>query len=380
MNAEIEMNPEERIARALPEGSRVAYSYTPEGWSEERFQAAGGFAAVVLNYNKKGMITAAAESAFNQDYPCYEIWCMDDASKDGSEQEMIEAAKAYKGNQRVVVICHTKNQSIVGQWNCVSRASTANWFGMFCGDDVSLPNRISTAAEIAKEHPTLKGFCTNFIQPNKEGVEAPYQPPTSSWIWRGIDPYVFWHTMDGCATFWNRALFNEPLPRLNHDDYFLTWCAYIRWSGSTDEILMTEYHKATVRYSVGTGITTGDFKSAERVASPWKRGVQLYSASFKHDKILMPGWKAIRSIKEKYPHNREIHEAFLTGYAEAEMRTYGWWGRLWVMLHYLLCIIWRVHGPKRICMTKIIFRVFFKRVCGPYIFALIYVLFLNRRG
>ena len=71
----------------------TAFDYTAEGFSEERFRECGAMVAVVMNYDKRGLVGRAVESAFAQDWPCYEILAIDDASTDGSGEEMLSSVR-----------------------------------------------------------------------------------------------------------------------------------------------------------------------------------------------------------------------------------------------------------------------------------------------
>ena len=77
--------------------TRISYSYTPAGWTQEEFLRQGGFTVVFLNYNKARYIEKSVASALNQDYPILEMFFMDDASTDGSGDEMERMVRQYRG-------------------------------------------------------------------------------------------------------------------------------------------------------------------------------------------------------------------------------------------------------------------------------------------
>ena len=130
----------------------MVFDYTAEGFSEERFRECGAMVAVVMNYDKRGLVGRAVESAFAQDWPCYEILAVDDASTDGSCDEMlgsvrrcVEANPAKAVRARVVV--NDVNVGVLGQWRRVVALSGGRWFGMFGADDEAMPCRMRKAAE-----------------------------------------------------------------------------------------------------------------------------------------------------------------------------------------------------------------------------------------
>jgi len=68
--------------------ANITYTYRPSDWDQERFLALGGFTVVFLNYNKMKFIERSVKSTLEQDFPLLEMFFMDDASKDGSGEEM----------------------------------------------------------------------------------------------------------------------------------------------------------------------------------------------------------------------------------------------------------------------------------------------------
>ena len=138
----------------------ITYTRTPENWSQAEFLRLGGFTVVFLNYNKAAFIERSVAGALAQDFPLCEMFFTDDASTDGSGDTMEKLVRVYSGRHKVTVVRNTVNRRITGQWNIVSRLATGNWLGMFCGDDVARPDRVTCAARRIAEYPTLKGLCT----------------------------------------------------------------------------------------------------------------------------------------------------------------------------------------------------------------------------
>lgn len=225
----------------------ITYTYEPPDWNQERFDALGGFTAVFLNYNKGAAVSSSVPSVLNQDFPLLEIFLMDDASTDGSGEVMEKIAREYKGRHKVIVVRNRVNQTICGQWNVASKLATGRWFGMFCGDDVAMPDRVSAVAERLKQYPHALGICTRMkTRDGIFGIEDPF-------VWRG-DGGKLPANMFGASTFWNRELFDSELPRCNLDDYLLQCMAVIRSWGSPYPILVWATDLITVNYAL-TGMT-----------------------------------------------------------------------------------------------------------------------------
>lgn len=363
MQGVTESLPRQTSERRLPEGSAIALEYIPETWSEERFLSSGGFVAVVLNYNKRHAICRAVQSAFDQDYPCYEIWLMDDASTDGSYEEMLEFAQGYQGPQKLTVVRHTQNQSITGQWNCVTRLSTGTWFGMFCGDDESLPNRLQVASDIVSAHPTLRGFCTNFEMRKGDRDSGLWAAP-GEWRWQGLqaDGVQMWTIVYGCSAFWHRDLFCEPLPRCNFDDLFLTWSAFIRWQTREDEVLFADFNKVTVRYSLGTGISTElEHTRGKFLTQSWKH--YQVQKQFFAKKVL--AWQALCAYDAVHGQPSSLRAALRVCLMKDQMLVVNFWDCV-----KLLCIFYRearsgVYGPYRRHLCLRLWYRFIRRLFGP---------------
>jgi len=60
----------------------IVFTVKAPSWDESAWLKAGGFVAVVLGYNHSASIEEAIAGAFDQDYPTYEVYLMDDCSKD----------------------------------------------------------------------------------------------------------------------------------------------------------------------------------------------------------------------------------------------------------------------------------------------------------
>lgn len=246
--------------------SDITYVYEPPEWDETRFHALGGFTVVFLNYNKRAQIRESVASALAQDFPLCEMFFMDDHSTDGSAEEMEALVRAYRGRHKVTLVRKATNGGIVGQWNTVARLARGNWFGMFCADDVALPDRVTTAARLIAQHPHLRGLCTTGIMVDvTDGRETGHVGCHDEF---GAEVHAMSgrvdlrevnderHPIVGATAFWHRSLFADSLPSVPLDDVLLRWIAQLVFWGSPEIGFLWDGKVATIRYSVGSGVTS----------------------------------------------------------------------------------------------------------------------------
>lgn len=324
----------------LPIGSRVLFSYVSSTWTERRYRELGGFVAVVLNYNKHGMIGAATQSALDQDFPCYDIVCLDDHSTDGSEKEMIETleqfvamekAKANPKAVRIICVVNSVNQMTTNQWKIAAKMSDGTWFGMFCGDDVSYPHRMKTAARHIAEHPTLLGLCTNADRSNGGKM----LDRTGTLIWKGTDANEPLEYLTGCTAFWKRDVLVMEKGRSVIDDLILTWCAIISGAGKHDEFLLWSMDESTVAYSVGTGVTTLHELDKNR-GGWWARTLRMAKIEGPDPKFAGTNlWRLVSEVDARYGSDNRVRERIRGNIRWWEIHDSGWLGRsraAWVVL------------------------------------------------
>lgn len=350
----------------------VVFKYTPKNWSGEKFHQFGGFVAVVLNYNKAKYIERAVKGAFDQEYECYEILLMDDCSTDGSAEIMIELAKRYAaegGKQKISVVVNKENQSIIGQWLQAVSLSDGNWFGMFCGDDVSLPNRISAMANIVNTYPTIWGGCANML------VDGRPRHVTSVLVWRGDDDPKRAGVVSGCTAFWNRKCFDQIMPRCNLDDLYLTWSVIIRTQGNSCPVFVYDYATPTVKYSVGTGITT-DYLVSSRCSRTWICSTILkYYASIRYfTNFVLPAQRFIVEYDKCRGKDSIVRRIVYAMLLLAKMRAGGWSARILVCYECLTATCrGRLRGVSRTYYRELMI-CFVSRLLGIVSFSLFVVI------
>jgi len=343
------------------EDKNLVFTYVPKGWSDDLFRRFGGYVAVVLNYNKSGMIEKAARSAIGQDFPCYEVIMMDDCSRDGSEQEMLSVAKEYAlngGKCKVSVVFNEHNKTILGQWKQAVRLSPqGNWFVMFCGDDVSHPNRLSVLNENAIKCPDAWGVCTYFNPSNR----AKYTCKKGVQVWRGKElnfpiPHFY-----GCAAMWCREVLTVDLPAYNLDDFFLFWTVIIRRQQINSIALVWDLEHSCVEYSVGTGITT-EIGRQERLSSGSWWSKCWREAEVVHRNNLRFGtsfWSLVVSFDGRYGCPGKVRDIISAHYRLAMMDEVNWFHRLWIYLNTYIGV-----GIRATMVDRCIRRRFYERVVG----------------
>ena len=325
------------IYETLPDGVEIVYEKQSEAWSEQDFVANGSVVAVVLNYNKKEYIKAACESALSQDYPCYEVLFMDDGSTDGSDSIMLAMAQDYvipsSRKIRLKVIRNSLNQTTLGQWSVAVSVSMGEWFGMFCGDDISYPERLRVLKEILAETPTAKGICTSGDANDGTRLGA----GRKRLVWRGCDirqPLSYWL---GCTSFWHRDVLIKSFGRHNMDDFVLMWNAIILCQGTSDVVLIWALDKSTIQYKVGTGVSTehaNKFRSSNNwLAKTWN--MALAARRF-GKKFCAHTWKFIVEFDKRYGKDSYLREQIHGYYRLNQMKSANWFGRLKILIIVLI--------------------------------------------
>lgn len=357
----------------------IVFERTSDAFTSEKFEANGSLVAVVLNYNKRGMISKAVECAYAQDYPCYEILAMDDASDDGSREEMLEAVGKCVSEHpekavRVTVVTNQTNLTTLGQWRQAVKLSSGRWFGMFCGDDESEPQRMAVAAELISGNPEAVAICTNFtaIGSSEMFREAGFVVRK-----RGHEVLHDPDSIMGCSAFWRRDVLELPLPDGTMDDFILTWIAIISMKGD----LVWDFSRSTVRYNDEVGVTGID-----------KRGVDFSDNSFwglcrKYKAISRRGrrfgrnvWDAIKSYDEEYGKDevisRQVRGHWIASWSEGGC----WCERFKAVLAMLVTDRRNDYGGCRDVLLKKTIGRFVTRMLGPVSFATLYWLYFKVAG
>ena len=135
-------------------------------------------------YNQEEYIREAVEGAFAQTYKPLEIILSDDCSNDGTFKIMVEMANAYEGPHEVKVRQNVNNLGVGPHVSTVIEESSGVYIAFAAGDDISVPDRLSSAMEIFSilntDAPTLFGYslltCLTLIDENSIAFGDTYGP------------------------------------------------------------------------------------------------------------------------------------------------------------------------------------------------------------
>ena len=133
---------------------------------------------LLFTYNQEAFVREAALAALAQDYSPMEIIISDDCSSDETFAIIEEVTTSYRGPHRLVVRRNPVNLGFIAHVNEVVRISKGEWIVMAAGDDISLRERTSRVAALAKANPSARSIFLG-ISPigNEEGVrEIPFCP------------------------------------------------------------------------------------------------------------------------------------------------------------------------------------------------------------
>lgn len=341
--------------------------YRSQSFDESRWRESGAFAAVVMNFNKRGLVARAVESTFAQDWPCYEILALDDASTDGGDDEMLAAVRACIAANpskplRVVACVNERNAGILGQWRRAVSISDAEWFGMFAADDEALSGRIRVAAATVAKFPGAAAVCTNYIEPPGDAMRWPGGLRVKR---RGDLAWGRDRTVAGCTAFWRRRLLELDLPDGNMDDFVLTWLAVIAKCGD----IVWNMDEATVRYSPHTGVTTMDRRDIDESSTSLTALYAKYKAIRRRGRRFGRNvWDAIKSFDDRYGTDsavsRQVRGHWLASWTESG----GWFERLRAM--WIVAFVDRRndYGGCRGEIVRKTFRRFAANILGPVSF------------
>ena len=106
--------------------------------------------------NSSDTIERSVESILNQDYKKIEFLIIDDGSTDDTYEKLLELSEK---NKNITLFRNEENIGLTKSLNVLIKNSNGKILGRQDGDDISLPNRISTQYNYLK-HFNLD-FCTS---------------------------------------------------------------------------------------------------------------------------------------------------------------------------------------------------------------------------
>ncbi|MBL8428786.1 MAG: glycosyltransferase family 2 protein [Dechloromonas sp.] len=166
---------------------------------------------LLLCYNQQDTIAEALAGALAQDYPNLEIVISDDASRDATVEQIEPCLRDYAGPHRIKLLRNAENLGIGGNIDQAVRQSNGELIFIAGGDDVSLPNRVSTVVDFWRAHdgkPDLIGAYLfdmdqtgNILGTIRIGTLEDYRTLDD---WSRSPPHVI-----GAAQAWTRRLFDR---------------------------------------------------------------------------------------------------------------------------------------------------------------------------
>ena len=101
----------------------------------------------IYTYKQENFVRETLEAAVAQDYPNLEIIVSDDCSPDNTFGVIQNFANNYKGPHKLIINRNNPNLGIAGNVMKLFSLSHGKYIVNNCGDDLSLPNRVSVSVE-----------------------------------------------------------------------------------------------------------------------------------------------------------------------------------------------------------------------------------------
>lgn len=193
---------------------------------------------LLLAYQQQGLVRAALESLLAQEGEPLEIIASDDASTDGTHEEIVRTASAYRGPHRVVARRNEVNLGIGAHLNALVACSHGELLVTAAGDDLSEPSRVrelvsawrqgGKRADLIASHLTdmdFDGRCGGIVTVDD------LSQWTSAHAWTAQRPRVI-----GAAQAWTRRMFDRfgPLdPGIAYEDQVFAFRALSTGGGIT---------------------------------------------------------------------------------------------------------------------------------------------------
>jgi glycosyltransferase involved in cell wall biosynthesis len=203
----------------------------------------------LLAYNQERFIREAVEGAFSQTYTPLEIIISDDCSTDRTFEIIKEMSAGYRGLHTIILNQNEHNLGISGHVNRIMEIAKGELIVGAAGDDVSLPNRVSTVHKRWKgSNKQNKSIFTNMMVINQQGnILDPWLPSEYS-VDYFLKEVVYNGTLTviGCTHAWAKELFDlfGPLPpSISREDYVIPFRALILGSIEYLDIITVKYRR-----------------------------------------------------------------------------------------------------------------------------------------
>ena len=146
----------------------------------------------VFTYNQEQFIKETLDSIISQDYENYEIVVSDDCSSDGTYDIIKDFVASYKGKIKITVNQNHSNMGIAAHYSYVlSNLVNGEYCIGIAGDDVCLPETISTAIQKIREYDLDSlSFNVNLIDAQSKKFGTLYQNDGGDIEIYGIKDYL----------------------------------------------------------------------------------------------------------------------------------------------------------------------------------------------
>ncbi len=128
---------------------------------------------LVLFYKQERFVEDTVAGALSQTYPNLEIIFSDDHSPDGTFDALKKAVEGYQGPHKIILNRNEKNLGLVPHVNrLLFGMAGGEYIFLGGGDDISLPERVSTQMDYFLSDPSVMAVTGSFISIDGDGKET----------------------------------------------------------------------------------------------------------------------------------------------------------------------------------------------------------------
>ncbi|MBQ3526603.1 MAG: glycosyltransferase family 2 protein [Akkermansia sp.] len=114
------------------------------------------FSVITPCYNVENYVTQALKSILNQDYDGdIEYIIVDDGSTDNTWNEICKLIAKENNKKNIITIRHNQNKGVAAATDTACQHSTKDWIVKADADDIQMPDRLSTYAQIIQKYPQI---------------------------------------------------------------------------------------------------------------------------------------------------------------------------------------------------------------------------------
>lgn len=282
---------------------------------------------LLISYRQQAYIGEALAGALAQDYPNLEIVVSDDASPDDTWRIIEETLAAYRGPHRIKRLRNAENLGIGGNLDQAVRQSSGELIFIAGGDDVSLPNRVSTVVDFWLEQERQPDLIAAYLYDmNQAGERCGTTRIADLGAYRSLDdwcrspPHVI-----GAAQAWTRRLFDRfgGLPKgIVGEDMLMAFRAIASASARTLPVPLVNYRRGGLT-SKRKSLSAGEVIHGLTRKLDSSR-IELRQM-LKEARQLKAGSNVLRMLQQRLDKESYIAGMFFG---------YGLAGQLWLYLHY----------------------------------------------